>query len=462
MDLYILGIGGTFMGHLALLARQLGFSVSGCDANVYSPMREILQANDIHYDEGFDVAHLSDTHQLYVIGNAISRGNPMIEAILNQRRRMTSGPAWLGEHVLQSKWVVAVAGTHGKTTTTSMVAWILKSTGYNPGYLIGGAAKGFEHAADLGSSDYFVIEADEYDTAFFDKRSKFIHYRPRTLILNNLEFDHADIFENLEAIKKTMHHLVRTVPSQGQIIVPRDDAALKAVLDMGCWSERMDIVIDQSGSAPTQINRDTLVVQAVDPEGSKLRFVWGEQEATCGWGLIGSYNVANGAAAVAAALHVGVGLEEAVAALASFPGVARRMDHRFSFEGIEVYDDFAHHPTAIRLSLSGLRSKVGGERVVAFVEPRSNTMSMGVHQHALIKALQPADEVHFLKHSRLGFDLEALCQNQPGFFVHNDAASMLAFALNQHREHQGKAHWLCMSNGDFGGFFELIQAKLAR
>tara|TARA_Y100001934_G_scaffold283906_1_gene409903 strand:- start:85575 stop:86975 length:1401 start_codon:yes stop_codon:yes gene_type:complete len=460
LDLYILGIGGTFMGHLALLAKQLGFNVSGCDHNVYSPMREMLQENHIQYDEGYSIEHLKDSHKLYVVGNAISRGNPMIEAILNQRKPYTSGPAWLREHLLQNKHVIAIAGTHGKTTTTSMVTWVLKQLDYKPGYLIGGAAKGFERAADIGASDYFVIEADEYDTAFFDKRSKFIHYMPETLILNNLEFDHADIFDSIEDIKKTMHHLVRTVPSQGLVITPAADTHLTSVLEKGCWSRQCKLTFDTTAS-DSQLSLDG---HALNEEASEIEITsrenGKEQKAVLKWNLIGQHNLANATAALAAVMNIGITLADAVNALSTFGGVSRRMDLRFQFDNINVYDDFAHHPTAITLSLKALRAKVGREKIIALIEPRSNTMTMGVHQNQLLEAVQGADEVYWLKHPRLSFDLEALCSGLKKTRVFDTAEEMLEHVLSLHATDERNAvHWLCMSNGAFGGFFDLLKAR---
>lgn len=460
MNLYILGIGGTFMGHLALLAKQLGFKVSGCDKGVYSPMREMLLQHEISYDEGYELAHIANHSQdkppLYVIGNAISRGNPIVEFIMNQRLPMTSGPQWLSEQLLAHKWVIAVAGTHGKTTTTSMITWILMQCGYKPGYLIGGAAKGFEQAADIGDSDYFVIEADEYDTAFFDKRSKFIHYRPRTLVLNNLEFDHADIFDDLAAIQKTFHHLVRTVPSEGRIVLPATDAHLAATIQKGCWSELYkigEIAFHQQQEAPDV----TLQVRSVNADGSHLEFCLAGKVAHLTWPLIGRHNMHNAAAAVAAVQHVGVELEDALHALASFPGVARRMERRFNHQGLSVYDDFAHHATAIATSLQGLRAKVGNEFIVAMIEPRSNTMCMGVQKDALPAAVALADEVYWLKNQRLQFDLHQLQHLKTQHFVFDSAREMLNFAVKRRAERgDGSEHWLCMSNGAFDGLFQLM------
>lgn len=466
LDLYILGIGGTFMGHIALLAQQLGFKVSGCDANVYSPMREMLDLNGIAYDEGYDPRFLSSSHKVYVIGNAIGRGNSMIEVILNDRRPMISGPQWLYDHVLKDKWVIAVAGTHGKTTTTSMIAWILKRLDFNPGYLIGGAAKGFAEAASLGQSEFFVIEADEYDTAFFDKRSKFIHYRPKTVILNNLEFDHADIFDSLADIKKTMHHLVRIIPSNGRVIYPAEDKNLQSVLQMGCWSEQFPVGLDQDVSKGETTSQLCLAASMLKDDASEARIRsmsgegFGTGSTNLKWAMIGEHNLSNGLAAIAAVQHLGVNLEEAVSALATFPGVARRMELKFQFNGVSVYDDFAHHPTAIALSLAGLRARVGQTRLVAFIEPRSNTMCMGVHRDALLDAVKEADAVFWLKSPKLSFDLEELCEEKPHHHIFESAQIIFDEALKLQEKSAQEEHWLCMSNGAFGGLFEIIRQQL--
>ena len=462
MDLYILGIGGTFMGHIALLAQQLGLQVSGCDANVYSPMREMLDSNGIAYDEGYDPCFLNDDQKVYVVGNAIGRGNAMIEVILNDQRPMISGPQWLYDNVLKDRWVIAVAGTHGKTTTTSMISWVLQSLDFKPGYLIGGAAKGFDQAASLGQSEFFVIEADEYDTAFFDKRSKFIHYRPKTVILNNLEFDHADIFDSLADIQKTMHHLVRIVPSSGRVIYPAGDSNIQTVLQMGCWSERFPVGLYHDKSHEEAASTLCLAASILKDDASEACIKTmpdedlGAVSTHLKWDVIGEHNLANGLAAIAAVQHVGVSVEEAVSALATFPGVARRMELKFQFNGISIYDDFAHHPTAIALSLAGLRAKVGQARIIAFIEPRSNTMCMGVHQGSLLESVEKADVVFWLKNSKLSFDIEALCEGEAHHSVFETAQAMLDAALRLQAALGQDEHWLCMSNGSFGGLFETM------
>ncbi|MET0066599.1 MAG: UDP-N-acetylmuramate:L-alanyl-gamma-D-glutamyl-meso-diaminopimelate ligase [Candidatus Thiodiazotropha sp.] len=385
MHIHILGICGTFMGGIALLARAMGHQVSGSDANVYPPMSTQLEQAGIQLMEGFDAQHLQPVPDQVVVGNALSRGNPAVEAMLDQGLPYTSGPQWLAEHVLQGRWVLAVAGTHGKTSTASLLAWILEDAGLNPGFLIGGVPENFGVSARLGDTPFFVVEADEYDTAFFDKRSKFVHYRPRTLIMNNLEFDHADIFDDLEMIQRQFHHLVRTVPSQGLILAPLNDAPLGEVLDRGVWTpvEYFDPVIEAGwhAAAPT-------------PDGSGFDVVLdGEVQGRVQWDLIGRHNVANALAAIAAARHAGVPPGVAIPALSRFRNVKRRMELRGEVAGVRVYDDFAHHPTAIETTLEGLRQQVGDARIIVLLEPRSNTMKLGVHADRLAPSLQRADQV---------------------------------------------------------------------
>jgi UDP-N-acetylmuramate: L-alanyl-gamma-D-glutamyl-meso-diaminopimelate ligase len=385
MHLHILGICGTFMGGIALLARSLGHQVSGSDANVYPPMSTQLEQAGIALMEGYSADHLDPAPDVVVIGNAMSRGNPAVEYVLNQGLPYTSGPEWLARHVLQDRWVLAVAGTHGKTSTASMLAWILQAAGLEPGFLIGGVPENFGVSARLGASPFFVVEADEYDTAFFDKRSKFVHYHPRTLVLNNLEFDHADIFDDLAMIQRQFHHLVRTVPSEGLIIAPLYDGNLTEALDMGCWTpvEYFDPTIE-AGWHAENASRDGHAFDVICE---------GEKKGRLEWNLIGRHNVANGLAAIAAARHTGVPIDQAIEALGSFKNVKRRMELRGEVDGIRVYDDFAHHPTAISTTIDGLRKQVGDERIIAVLEPRSNTMKLGVHAHLLADALQAADQV---------------------------------------------------------------------
>lgn len=421
MHIHILGICGTFMGSLAVLAKQLGYRVSGSDANVYPPMSTQLQEQGIELKEGFRPEHMQPSPDLVIIGNALSRGNPAVEYILNEGLNYTSGPQWLAQYVLHDKWVLGVAGTHGKTSTSAMLAWILEYAGVNPGYLIGGVAKNFPSSASIGDSAFFVVEADEYDSAFFDKRSKFVHYAPRTTILNNLEFDHADIFENLEAIEKQFHHLVRTVPGNGLIIFPNGEAAIEVVLRMGCWTRRQQFGI----GIPEEICKKLAANGGVfwnaslgNGEGSIFELVkYGQgssgevmSRTNITWAMNGLHNVKNGVAAIAAAHHVGIDVPTAAAALAEFKGVKRRLELIGDIEGVKVYDDFAHHPTAIATTLNGMAAKLQADKVasrlIAVIEPRSNTMQMGVHQDQLVESSQLADIIIWKipKGARLDFN----------------------------------------------------------
>ncbi len=365
MHIHILGICGTFMGSLALLARELGHRVTGSDANVYPPMSTQLEQAGIELLEGYHPEHLEPAPDLVVVGNALSRGNLEVEALLDRGLPYTSGPEWLREQVLPGKWVLAVSGTHGKTTTASMLAWILEYAGMAPGFLIGGVTQNFPHSARLGETPFFVVEADEYDSAFFDKRSKFVHYRPRTLIINNLEYDHADIFPDLAAIQRQFHHLVRTVPGSGLIISPAGERAIEDTLTQGCWSPRQTLGGDDGEWQVRLINTDGSCFEVLHE---------GEPLATVNWSQSGQHNVMNGLAALIAARHVGVTPEVGARALGEFAGVKRRLELLADVHGIKVYDDFAHHPTAIKTTLAGLRAKVGDDKIIALIEPRSNIM----------------------------------------------------------------------------------------
>ena len=443
MHIHILGICGTFMGGIAALAKAAGHTVTGSDANVYPPMSTQLESLGIEVFEGYDPAHLDPVPDCVVIGNVMSRGNPAVEHVLNRRIRYTSGPQWLFEHVLRDRWVLGVAGTHGKTTTSSLLAWILESTGLAPGFLIGGVPENFGVSARLGNGPFFVVEADEYDTAFFDKRSKFVHYHPRTLILNNLEFDHADIFDDLEAIQRQFHHLVRTVPGEGLIVSNGTDANLEATLARGCWSE-----LEHFGGAQGQWQARLLV-----PDGSRFEVLReGQLMGEVAWELIGEHNVMNGLAAIAAARHAGVPAQQAVAALRGFAGIKRRMQLRAEVDGVRVYDDFAHHPTAIRTTIAGLRARVGDERIIAVLEPRSNTMRMGVHQDALADSLAEADRVLLYQPSDLGWPLEPVAAGLGDrASVHQSTESIVQALLETVRPGD---HVLILSNGSFGGLHD--------
>lgn len=397
MHIHILGICGTFMGSLAVLAKELGHRVTGSDANVYPPMSTQLEAQGIELMQGYDPAHLEPAPDLVVIGNALSRGNPAVEHVLNKGLPYVSGPQWLADHVLQGRWVMAVAGTHGKTTTTSMLAWVLEHAGMSPGFLIGGVPQNFGVSARLGGTPFFVVEADEYDSAFFDKRSKFVHYRPRTAILNNLEFDHADIFPDLAAIERQFHHLVRTIPGEGLIIHPTAESALVRVLGMGCWTP-----VQTTGEGGQWRAR------LLSEDGSRFEVLFeGQVAGTVDWSLTGQHNVANALATLAAARHVGVVPELGVAALSAFQSVKRRMEKVAEVRGVTVYDDFAHHPTAIATTLDGLRKRVGDAPVIAVIEPRSNSMKLGAHRDGLPDSVKLADQVFWYAPPNLGWDLAA-------------------------------------------------------
>ncbi len=400
MHIHILGICGTFMGGIALIARELGHEVSGSDANVYPPMSTQLQEAGITLMPGYKPEHLQPAPDRVVVGNALSRGNPAVEYMLDAGLSYTSGPQWLAEQVLADRWVLAVAGTHGKTTTSAMLAWILEDAGLNPGFLIGGVPQNFGISARAGSSPFFVVEADEYDTAFFDKRSKFVHYHPRTLVMSNLEFDHADIFDDLAAIQTQFHHLVRTVPGSGLIISPLNEGNLHEVLDMGCWTPLEHF--DQQMEA-------TWRVSGVSADGSAFDVICeGRTVGRVAWALTGRHNIANALAAIAAARHAGVPPDVAADALCRFRNVRRRMELRGEVGGIRVFDDFAHHPTAIETTLAGLRAQVGQGRIHAVLEPRSNTMRMGVLAGRLADALRQADTVQVFVPPDLAWDAAAV------------------------------------------------------
>ena len=450
MHLHVLGICGTFMGGLAALAREAGHRVTGCDANVYPPMSDQLQALGIELIEGYDAGQLKLAPDLFVIGNAITRGNPLMEAILDANARYTSGPQWLAEQILAGRHVLAVAGTHGKTGTTSMLAWILEEARLEPGFLVGGVPLNFGVSARLGAAPApFVIEADEYDTAFFDKRSKFVHYRPRTAILNNLEFDHADIFDDLAAIERQFHHFVRTVPGRGRIVVNAREEALQRVLAMGCWSE-----VQRFGGrkeAPGML-RARGEPHAFDVLRGGLKI------ARVEWALLGEHNQLNALAAMAAAEHVGVVPEISARALASFRNVRRRLELRGVAAGISVYDDFAHHPTAMRTTLEGLRRRVGAARILAVFEPRSNTMKLGAMKAQLPWALEEAD-LSFCHSGGLTWDAaQALAPMGARAVVVPTIAELVSRVVAAARSGD---HILCMSNGGFGGIHEKLLDALA-
>lgn len=452
MHLHILGICGTFMGGLALIARAAGHTVTGCDANVYPPMSTQLAASGIELIEGYEVGQLDSVARqadVFIVGNAISRGNLLLEAILDSGRRYTSGPQWLSDAVLREKWVLAVAGTHGKTTTTALLTWILDQAGLDPGFLIGGVATDFGTSARLTDGPFFVIEADEYDTSFSDKRAKFVHYRPRTAILNNLEYDHADIFPDLAAIEAQFHHLVRTIPRRGRLIVNGADNNLQRVLTRGSWSEieRFRRAEVPGAASDWTIAGDGAIKLGGASQGTLSQFALG-----------GQHNRLNALAAIAAARHVSVPVKESLAALASFRGVKRRMELRGSIGGITVYDDFAHHPTAIAASLDGLRGQVGEARIVVVLEPRSATMRRGTMKDALAGSLSQADLV-FCYAANLNWDAAAWlgplgerAQTNADLGALTDAIVAAA---------RPGDHIIIMSNGGFGGIHDKLLSRLS-
>jgi UDP-N-acetylmuramate: L-alanyl-gamma-D-glutamyl-meso-diaminopimelate ligase len=446
MHIHILGICGTFMGGIALLARAAGHRVTGCDANVYPPMSAQLEEQGIALTEGYDAAQVALNPDLFVIGNAISRGNPLLEEILDRNLPYVSGPQWLADNILEGKWVLGVAGTHGKTTTTSMLAWILEEAGLKPSFLVGGVPQDFDVSARLTDSPFFVIEADEYDTAFSDKRSKFIHYRPRTAILNNLEFDHADIFSDLAAIETQFHHLVRTLPRNGLIVANGAEASLERVLKRGCWTpvERFNVADGWNAGDP-------------EPSGAFQISHGGVPAGATMLDLPGAHNRANAVAALLAARHAGVPVEAGLKAIATFRGVKRRLEVCGTVRGVTVYDDFAHHPTAIAATIEGLRSCVGGARILAVLEPRSNTMKLGTMKAQLPGSLAAADRV-FCHAANLGWDagsaLSALGQKVCCF---DELGALIAAVVAE--AHAGD-HVLVMSNGSFGGIHRKLLDQL--
>ncbi len=446
MHIHILGICGTFMGGLAVLARAAGHTVTGCDANVYPPMSTQLESEGIELTQGYGVEQLDIAPDVFVVGNAISRGNPLLEAILNAGLPYVSGPQWLAEHVLQGKWVLGVAGTHGKTTTSSMLAWLLEDGGLNPGFLIGGVTGNFGVSARLTDSPFFVIEADEYDTAFCDKRSKFVHYRPRTAILNNLEFDHADIFADLAAIETQFHHLVRIMPGQGRVIANANAPALDRVLERGCWSELERFAGDSGWTA------------TLDADGTGHFAFDGASVGSVMMPMAGEHNLHNALAAIAAARHAGVPAAMSVEALSRFKGVKRRLEVRGTVGGVTVYDDFAHHPTAIALTIDGLRKREHDGRILAVLEPRSNTMKLGVMKAQLPDSLMAADAV-FCYAGGVDWDVAgALNPLGAKLDVRTDLDALVSAIVAEARPGD---HVLVMSNGGFGGIHQKLLDALA-
>jgi len=448
MHIHILGICGTFMGGLALLARELGHTVSGSDANVYPPMSTQLQEQGIILMQGYEPEHLKPAPDIVVIGNALSRGNPAVEAVLESGLRYTSGAQWLSDYVLQDRWVLAVAGTHGKTSTASLLAWLLEDNKLSPGFLIGGIPGNFGVSARLGETPFFVVEADEYDTAFFDKRSKFVHYHPRTLILNNLEYDHADIFPDIEAIQTQFHHLLRTVPANGLVISHADDTYLDQTIEKGCWTP-----IEYFSGKQTK----GWQAHPVTDDGLEFDVLFDAKKvASAKWSMLGDHNMQNALAAIAAARHVGVPAELSVESLSSFKGIKRRMEVRGVVNGVTVYDDFAHHPTAIQLTLDGLRKNVGDKKIIAILEPRSNTMKMGVHKHTLAQSLTLADSVYLFQSDNLGWDMASEL-NSDSVQVFSSTQAIIDKVLS---EVKAGDHIVIMSNGGFEGIHQRLLDEL--
>ncbi len=465
MHIHILGICGTFMGGIAAIARASGHKVTGCDTNVYPPMSTQLESQGIELIEGYSSEQVLLDPDIFVIGNVISRGNPLMEEILNRNLSYTSGPQWLSENILRDKWVLAIAGTHGKTTTSSMLAWILEYAGMNPGFLIGGVPENFGISARIGVSDgisnnvespaqsmaevspFFVIEADEYDTAFFDKRSKFVHYHPRTVVLNNLEFDHADIFSDLAAIERQFHHLVRLVPSRGLIISNSQEDSLKRVLAAGCWTPVEEFGADSEWQVELHTENNQIGIYY------KSKF-----QGTLQWGLLGAHNALNALAAMIAARHAGVPIQVGIEALAQFKNVKRRMEIKGIVNNITIYDDFAHHPTSIRATINGLRNNVGSSNIIAVLEPRSNTMRMGVWKNDFADSLMEADQIFcYLNDSE--WDVRAALHTlNKKYSCHDDLMQLITSVSSIVRPGD---HVLIMSNGNFGGIHEKLLTILS-
>ena len=449
--IHILGVCGTFMGGVAIIAKQMGYRVTGSDINVYPPMSTFLTENGIEIIPHFETSQLQPAPDMVIVGNAMKRGNPCVEYILDNQLPYTSGPQWLHDNVLRERWVLAVSGTHGKTTTTGMLAWILEQNGLSPSFLIGGIAGNFGVSARLGESNFFVIEADEYDTAFFDKRSKFVHYNPKTLIINNLSFDHADIFDDLKAIQRQFHHMIRTIPSSGLILSDKTEQSVKETLDMGCWSHKQFLGEEQEWYAQRISNDCTHF--AVFHKGEKM--------AEVNWSIVGQHNMHNALMAIAATHHAGVSVENACAALATFVNAKRRLEVKGEVNGITVYDDFAHHPEAIQATLTALRDKIGGSvRILAVLEPRSNTMKMGIHKDDIAPSLVRADYVFVLQPDNIPWDVSDITNKclQPAKWTANLERLIDMVVAEAHPTD----HILVMSNGSFGGIHQKLLDKLAQ
>jgi len=453
MHIHILGICGTFMGGIAAIAKELGHRVSGCDANVYPPMSTQLEALGIELKQGYLTEHLVDEPDLVIVGNAMSRGNLMVEYVLERNIAYISGPQWLLENVLKDRWVLAVSGTHGKTTTSSMLAWILEYAHMSPGFLIGGVPQNFSSSARLGKAPFFVIEADEYDTAFFDKRSKFVHYRPRTLVINNMEFDHGDIFDDLSDIQRQFHHLIRMVPSNGLILSPKNEQAIAETLIQGCWT-------------PTEFSVDSSKkntgwhAEKLQNNGSEFIVSFkNEVQGTVNWDLIGDFNIDNALMAIAAARHAGVPSQIAIEALAEFVNTKRRLELKGIVNNIRIYDDFAHHPTAITKTLAGVRADVGDKRIIAVLEPRSNTMKSGIHKDTLPVSLSAADHVFIFQGEQVKWSVTELVNDcQQPCYVHTKISELVADISGLVT---ASDTIVVMSNGGFGDIHNKLLSALA-
>ena len=464
--LYFLGIGGTLMGSLALLAKDLGHTVSGSDGEIYPPMSDLLAAANITVHDGFSPEQLEPSPDLVIVGNAnLPRGSEAIEYVLNKGLRYTSGAQWLGDTVLHDRWVIAVAGTHGKTSTASMVAWILDYAGMSPGYLIGGAPANFETSARLGETPFFVVEADEYDTSYFDRRSKFVHYRPRTLVINNLEYDHADIFPDLTAIQNQFHLLMRTIPAAGLVIVPSDSDAINEVLQQGCWTDIARIGQREGKYQHTQDRAERWSFADDKSDGSSFSVLLNDEPlGAVHWSLFGEHNKANALNAIAAARHAGVEPKQAIDALCEFRGVKRRMEVIYESDNLVVYDDFAHHPTAIHTTLQGLRTQFSQDEIVAIIEPRTHTMSLGSLRNELSHCCAPADQVIWFRGERIHWDLHELAKACviPAQIADNVEKLVKQLVNEKPRSEARRQHWVIMSNGDFGGIYERLTEALVK
>ena len=448
MRIHILGICGTFMGGVALIARELGHIVTGSDLNIYPPMSDALAASGIPVHLGYEPKHIDPKIDLVIIGNGVARQNPCVDYVLNHGMNYTSGSQWMCENVLRHQHVLAVSGTHGKTTTTALLTWILETAGLMPGYLIGGVPNNFTETSRLGAGKYFVVEADEYDTAFFDKRSKFLHYRPRTLIMNNIEYDHADIFPDLEAIKKQFQYLLRCVPSNGSVIFPKNDANIQDVLSRGCWSNQI-LTIDVNSWHAKLLSNDGSAFEC---------YFKGEKRDLIQWSLLGNHNIQNALAAIVAADSIGVSMRDITQAFATFSNVKRRLEIRGCVNEVTVYDDFAHHPTAIATTIDGLRKKVGNQRIIAIAQLGSNSMRMGAHGNALGVSFQAADQIHILRPEDKSWDVEAVLKSLGNrAFVHESVADIIDSVSKVAVKTD---HVLIMSNKGFDGIHEKLLKQL--